>query len=220
MTCTEVRRMHSNVNMPARPRNGRIFRSVLLAVLLVCVAVVVSLFLHNANVEQQVQIQQDYRDDMIAELERNEGTYDAQSIVLYNTSHVKAEELAEKLGASLRMTKDGSFATLTLPEGTTILDVYRNEANLAYLEQMSADYQVKISELIEGEEDEEGSDERLPMRPTYNVSDTDYEMQTYLDYMNMQDVWASYTGSGITIAVIDTGIDTDHPEFAWRISEY
>lgn len=220
MTCTEVKRSNAKVTLPTKPKSGRVFMGVLLAVLLVCVAVVVSLFLHNANVEQQIEVQQEHRDDMIAELERNEGTYDAQSIVLYNTSRAKAEELAEKLGASLRMTKDGSFATLTLPEGTTILDVHRDEANLAYLEQMSADYQVKISELIEGEEDEEGSDERLPMRPTYNVSDTDYEMQTYLDYMNMQNVWASYTGAGVTIAVIDTGIDTDHPEFAGRISEY
>ena len=218
MTCTNVRRMHGKVETPAKPRNGRIVIGVLLAVLLVCVAVGVALHLRNVEIEQQTQVQ--LRDDFVAELERNEGTYDAQSIVLYNTSRAKAEELAEQLGASLRMTKDGSFATLTLPEGTTILDVCRNEENLAYIEQMSADYQVSISELIEGEEDEEGDDERLPMRPTYTVSDTDYDKQTYLDYMNMQNVWASYTGYGVTIAVIDTGIDTDHPEFAGRISEY
>ncbi|MBQ7380169.1 MAG: leucine-rich repeat protein, partial [Clostridia bacterium] len=198
---------------------GRTFKGVLLAVLLICVAVIVSLYLHRANVEQQIEVQQEYRDDAIAKLERDEGTYDAQSIVLYNTSYVKATELAEKFGASLRMNKDSTFATLTLPEGTTILDVYRNEENLAYLEQMSADYQVRISDLVEGEEDEQ-DDARLPMRPTYAVSDTDYGQQTYLDYMNLQNVWASCTGSGITVAVIDTGIDTDHPEFAGRISEY
>ena len=218
MTCTNVRRMHGKVETPAKPRNGRIVIGVLLAALLVCVAIGVALHLRNVEIEQQTQVQ--LRDDFVAELERNEGTYDAQSIVLYQTSRAKAEELAEKLGASLRMTKDGSFATLTLPEGTTILDVCRDEENLAYIEQMSADYQVSISELIEGEEDEEGNDERLPMRPTYTVSDTEYDKQTYLDYMNMQNVWAKYTGKGITIAVIDTGIDTDHPEFAGRISEY
>ena len=27
-------------------------------------------------------------------------------------------------------------------------------------------------------------------------------------------------GSNVTIAMIDTGIDTDHPEFIGRISEY
>ena len=37
----------------------------------------------------------------------------------------------------------------------------------------------------------------------------------------MQNAWNyGYTGSGVTVAVIDTGIDTDHPEFAGRISEY
>ena len=154
MTCTNVRRMHGKVETPAKPRNGRIVIGVLLAVLLVCVAVGVALHLRNVEIEQQTQVQ--LRDDFVAELERNEGTYDAQSIVLYKTSRAKAEELAEMLGASLRMTKDGSFATLTLPEGTTILDVCRDEENLAYVEQMSADYQVSISELIEGEEDEEG----------------------------------------------------------------
>ena len=220
MTCTDVKR-NTKMEMPARPRFGRIFKGMLLAVLLICIAVMVSQYLHNANIEQQIEIQQEYRDDMIAELERGEGTYDAQSIVLYNTSRAQAEELAEKLGASLRMTKDGKFATLTLPEGTTILDVYRNEENLPYIEQMSADWQVSISELTEGEGEEDGQDDtRLPMRPTYSVSDTDCELQTYLDYMNMQNVWASYTGYGVTVAVIDTGIDTDHPEFAGRISEY
>ena len=217
MTCTNVKRMNEKVAHSAKPRNGRIVIGVLLAVLLVCVAIGVALHLRNISVEQQTQVQ--LRDDFVAELERNEGMYDAQSIVLYKTSRAKAEELAKIFGASLRMTKDGKFATLTLPEGTTILDVCRDEENLAYIEQLSADYQVSISELIEEEEDDV-SDERLPTRPTYTVSDTDYDKQTYLDYMNMQDVWVNYTGSGITIAVIDTGIDTDHPEFAGRISEY
>ena len=219
MTCTDVKRRNVKVKMHAKPRNGRIVIGVLLAVLLVCVAVGVALHLRDVEIEQQTQVQ--LRDDFVAELERNEGTYDAQSIVLYNTSRAKAQELAEKFGASLRMTKDGKFATLTLPEGTTILDVCRDEENLAYIEQLSADYQVSISELTQGEEDEESDDERLPMRPTYKlVYDTDYDKQTYLDYMNMQNVWAGYTGWGVTVAVIDTGIDTDHPEFAGRISEY
>ena len=121
MTCTNVRRMHGKVDTPAKPRNGRIVIGVLLAVLLVCVAVGVALHLRNVEIEQQTHVQ--LRDDFVAELERNEGMYDAQSIVLYNTSKAKAQRLAKELGASLRMTKDCSFATLTLPEGTTIMDV-------------------------------------------------------------------------------------------------
>ena len=81
---------------------------------------------------------------------------------------------------------------------------------------MAADYQVSVSELPE----EASGEGKLPQRPQYSVADTDYELQTYLDYLNMGRVWNSYTGSGVTVAVIDTGIDTDHPEFAGRISEY
>lgn len=208
-------------------RKGRIIRVLLLLILIVSVAIAVSLWMHRVGVEQQVQMQEQYRDDTIAELERGEGTYDAQSIVLYDTSRVKAERLADKLGASLRITEDGSFATLTLPEGTSILDVYRDEDNLPYLEQMSADWQVKISDREEDKDNDKDKDkehgprgDRLPMRPTHHVSDPGFAMQGYLDYMNMQHLMGSYTGFGITVAVIDTGIDTDHPEFVGRISEY
>ena len=172
--------------------------------------VVTGLLLHE---RQQLE---EIRNTALEELERNAGQYDEQSIVLYNTSKAKAEELAERYGAELRITENGRFATLTLPEGTTIRDVYAMDESLKYIQDMSADYHVQISNLTETEED----GERLPMRPQYSVTDEDYELQNYLDYLNMGSVWESYRGYGITIAVIDTGIDTDHPEFAGRISEY
>ena len=179
------------------------------AVLLVITAVITGLALHKAQLE-------DARNEALLELERDAGQYDEQSIVLYETSKAKAEELAELYGAQLRITENGRFATLTLPEGTTIRDVYAMEETLRYIDDMAADYQVKVSDLEEAEED----GERLPMRPEYPISDEDYELQTYLDYLNMGNVWGSCRGDGVTIAVIDTGIDTDHPEFAGRISEY
>ena len=167
---------------------------------------------------KQEQVLEEQQNEFVQELQDNEGRYDAQSIVLTHTSEPAARELAEKLGAKLRITKDGSFATLTLPEGITILDVAKSEDYLADLPSMSADYQARITEVTE--ENEEGTDERLPMRPQCTVSDTSYELQTYLDYMNLGNVWATTRGNGVTVAVIDTGIDTDHPEFAGRISEY
>lgn len=50
------------------------------------------------------------------------------------------------------------------------------------------------------------------------VSDTDYNKQTYLNYLNIANTWDNYKGSGVTVAIIDTGIDTDHPEFSGKIS--
>lgn len=188
----------------------KILATVLVLVLIAAVAV--GLVFHHR------QQQEDLRSEMLEELEQNAGQYDEQSIVLYNTSKAKAEELAELYGAALRITKDGRFATLTLPEGTTIRDVYAMDESLAHIDDMTADYQVQVSDM----DFDEGDDDhrRLPHKPSYSVSDQDYELQSYLDYLNMGNVWDYYTGSGITVAVIDTGIDTDHPEFAGRISEY
>ncbi len=156
------------------------------------------------------------QNDALAELVRNEGQYDERSIVLYDTSKANAEKLAKLYGAKLRITDNGRFATLTLPEGTTIRDVYAMEESRKHISQMAADYHVQTSESME----DQGSRERLPVRPQYSVTDEDYELQTYLDYLNMGKVWNSLSGTGVTVAVIDTGIDTDHPEFAGRISEY
>ena len=185
-------------------------RMILLAAAVLVIAVAVggvALWMRNDKLEQ-------LQNEALAELERNAGLYDEQSIVLYQTSKAKAEELAELYGAELRITANGRFATLTLPEGTTISDVYALEESKQYIDEMSADYQVSVSEIHE----EDG--ERLPQRPQYSVADADYELQTYLDYLNMGDVWSISAGYGVTVAVIDTGIDTDHPEFAGRISEY
>ncbi len=169
----------------------------------------IALWMRETRLEQ-------IQNEALAELDRNAGQYDEQSIVLHDTSKARAEELAKLYGAKLRITADGKFATLTLPEGTTIRDVYAMDESRAYIEEMAADYHVQAGELT----GEETDGERLPTRPQYEVADSDYELQGYLDYLNMGYAWASYTGSGITVAVIDTGIDTDHPEFAGRISEY
>ena len=193
-------------------RNRKLWIGLTAAVLVVALMVTAGFLWHRQEQQQLV----DLRNEALEKLKRDQGQYDEQSIVLNGTSKAKAEKLAELYGAELRITKNGRFATLTLPEGTTIRDVYAMGESLKHIEEMAADYQVQISEI----EVEEESGERLPMRPQYSVSDSDYELQTYLDYLNMGNVWNNYQGNGITVAVIDTGIDTDHPEFAGRISEY
>ena len=181
--------------------------------------IVLGLCLSLAAVYHYVREQQldELQNEALAQLERDRDEYDEQSIVLQETSKARAKELAARFGAELRITSDGKYARLTLPEGVTIRDVYADRENRAYIEELSADYRARISDIVQAE-DEPGR--RLPVRPQNTVSDTDYSRQTYLDYLNMSTVWNSYTGSGVTVAVIDTGIDTDHPEFAGRISEY
>ena len=148
------------------------------------------------------------------ELVENEGNYSLQQIVLENTTETEAEEIAERLNAKLRITKDGSFAALTLPDGVTIKDIVNDKNNEDIVEKFSIDYQATISELEEIEE-------KFVTKPSkYTPNDEYYSKQSYFDYLNLSNVWSSYKGDGITVAVIDTGIDTDHPEFEGKISEY
>ena len=120
----------------------KVWRGILVFALCVCIAVTGVLLY-----EKQQRLRD--RSEMLEELERNIGQYDEQSIVLHETSRQKAQELAQMYGAQLRITADGRFATLTLPEGTTIRDIYAMDESLQYIDEMAADYQVKVSELTE-----------------------------------------------------------------------
>ena len=154
--------------------------------------------------------------EALAEVIENSGEYAEDTIVLQNTTHAEAKRLAEKFNATLRITSDGSFATLKLTDGRTVEDVYSVRKNREELTKLSLDYYTKTSEVTEEEE----VMERLPASPNYTVADSEYALQSYIDYVNVGNAWNQTKGSGITVAVIDTGIDTDHPEFSGRISEY
>ncbi len=88
--------------------------------------------------------------------------------------------------------------------------MYENKENRPLLEKFSLDYYSKTSDIEE-------SYERVATVPNYRVSDSLYGNQSYI---NVGNAWSSYRGSGVTVAVIDTGIDTDHSEFVGKISEY
>ena len=83
------------------------------AVVLVAAMTVGVVFLVNKHnrIEQ--------RNEMVEELLARKGEYDEKSIVLSNTNPDVAEALAEKTGAKLRITENGKFATLTLPDDKT-----------------------------------------------------------------------------------------------------
>ena len=198
-------------------KNGskRTLLTLSLAILLVVVMVA---FAGILIIEEQQQIaeQNKLQESMLAELDARFGDYDETKIVLNNTSHSRAKALAEAIGAKLRITKDGSFATLTLTDGRTIRDVVANEDNKALLESFGIDYKANISDIEESEEEYE----RTPKMPNGGYISQE-ELGNYLGYMNIGDAWNyGYKGNGVTVAIIDSGIDTDHPEFAGRISEY
>lgn len=184
------------------------------AILALCAVIVVASVFTIQHFSHEKGLE-DIQKQAVTELERYEGQYDTQSIVLQNTNSGTAKSLANKLGAKLRITSDGSFATLTLPEGVTVADVYRNEEYRELLDKFSLDLYASISDT-----EDEGVDTHPAVSPKFDLSDSLYSHQSYLNYLHMEDVWNNYQGNGITVAVIDSGIDTDHPEFAGKISEY
>jgi len=160
------------------------------------------------------------QESALNELIQNAGEYNEHTIVLQNTTKKEAQRLAKKFDAKLRITSNGNYATLTLSPDVTVEDIYSKRSNRSELSKLSLDYYVKASDIELVDTDQVEQNSRLPMSPNYTVSDTQYTSQTYVDYINIGETWNRTRGSGITVAVIDSGIDTDHPEFAGRISEY
>ncbi len=148
------------------------------------------------------------------ELNVNEGLYDPQSMILYGVDETTANGLAERYHADVRTAEVGGLAVLYLPEDVSVEDVYADEAFAPYAEKSEPDYYVHITAT------NATGQELIPSRPGYETDDPGYGSQTNLDYLNLSDTWNTAKGAGVKIAVIDTGIDTDHPEFAGRISEW
>lgn len=206
-------------NVKAKKTNSGLFAKhclIVAAVALLIAIVMVSFFLKDVlPTDNSIKIDPNQvRLETLETLSHSQGLYDEKSIVLPNTSRAEAQALAERFDGKLRITKNGKFATITLNGGKTVLDIYKNAANNDIITSISPDYSAKISDV-----NEEETTLRQPSKPNYNVYDTFYDRQTYFDYINIGNTWKKdYRGYGITVAIIDTGIDTDHSEFEGRIS--
>lgn len=146
-------------------------------------------------------------------LDAQAGNFNEDRIVLSNTSHSEAERLAGVFGGTLRITKNGNFAVITLPEGVTLPDIAQNEDYRKYHDKILLDYNNFSTADVEEETAQTGD-----IRANYRVEEPMYPQQNYLDYINVGDSWnltlgKNSDGEKVTVAVIDSGIDTDHPEF-------
>lgn len=193
-------------------KTGTVKRLSVIIVSAVLLAAAVIAVLFAAKISKQTRIQNEF----VTKLETEKGRYDESTILLKNTSKYEAELLAKKLGARLRISSNGRFAVLYLDENTSIIDVCRDDRYKKYIASFSPDYKVRAAEAEEAEEE----NIHIAKRPEYDVSDTYYPLQDYLNYINLEDTWERSSGEGRTVAIIDTGIDTDHPEFCGKISEW
>ena len=195
-----MKKLCKNYRMP-------VFAAVAAIVISVIAAVVL---MKTAKTEDAVQ------KEFLTVLEQKAGLYNENTVVLNNTNEFKARQLAEKLGAKLRITENGRFAVLYLPEGETIIDVAKDNSNKKYISAMSPDYLVRAADAEEADEQYV----HLPKTPECDEPEPYFDQQSYFDYLNLGNTLNACKGETLTVAIIDSGIDTDHPEFAGRISDW
>ncbi len=109
---------------------------------------------------------------------------------------------------ALIITLVAALLCIAAAEGIVLIrDICADKENRAYLSQITPDYKASVSDI------EEVSNKYVrPMSsPNYSISDDGYDLQNYLRYLNIGDAWQNYLGDGVTVAVIDTDIDTYHP---------
>lgn len=145
----------------------------------------------------------------LKELQENAGDYSEETLVLEGTTPARAEKLAERLGASLRITKDGTYAALTLPQGQSVSEVFSARENRDILSEFSLDTVHETDEAVV---------EPITQWPFYAGGDTLYREQVNLKYLGLGNTWditrgKFEDGTKVKVAVIDSGIDINHPEF-------
>ena len=173
---------------------------------------VVTLALSIFGVSREISLETAQR-NLSAMLEAERGNYNEDRVVLASTNKREAQAMAEVFGGTLRITDNGDFAVINLPDGVTLADIVENDEYRKYHDEILLDY----NNFSIAEEDVDIAED-TEIRSSYQVNDPMYPQQTYIDYLNIGDTWnrtrGTYSdGEKVTIAVIDTGIDTDHPEF-------
>ncbi len=176
-----------------------IFICIVLAVLCaVCVAV-----FYAARRAHMILLQ----NEKLNILEEREGEYNGASLVLRKTAPDEAYALAQRLDAKVRLSVDGTLAVFDLPEGITIKDVYENDEYRPYLSRMDENYYVQLCDVSQ-------SAAGIEAEPLY------YRQSFYLNNISFNNINQISTGKGVTVAIIDSGIDTDHPDLKGKISEH
>ncbi len=191
--------------MKAKTFNRKLLAGIL--VLLIAMLAIAGHFIASYIEKQDIT---DAKKEAIEYLESNKGSYFEDKLILNNTSPREAKALAELVGAELKINAQGTYAVLTLREGTTVRDIYESDEYDPFIKKMSPDVKVYVSEL------ETPKPQATP--PSLTFDDAEFENQEYLDYLNIGTAWNSSKGSGVTVAIIDTGIDTDNPDFIGRVS--
>lgn len=130
--------------------------------------------------------------------------YESNEAVFTATSKNYAQKVATGYGAEL-----ASFA-----EGVGVI---RFEEDAKEIIEMAEDEDVKLPAVYPNYRYYSMEDEAVSVQ-SFSVNDPYISSQTYLDVIDANDAWNVTQGSGVTVAVVDSGINKSHEDFAGKIA--
>ncbi|UOE95774.1 S8 family serine peptidase [Alkalihalobacillus sp. LMS39] len=154
-----------------------------------------------AEFGEDTQNEPELTQEEVLEYFEEEGIYKEQELIVKfvdTTTEQQREELIKKMGVKeILFLELGQFSTLSVPKQLNIDDVI---------------------ELLLQEELVEFVEPSIQLEHLLTPKDPGYSKQWYLKKIQMPKAWDITKGSSkITVAVIDTGIQTSHPEFKGKI---
>ena len=187
--------------------------AVILAGVLVIPAAGTTYAAETDNAAEDIDLES-LQEDRLEALEENAGEYAEDSFIIEGTSREEAEYAASLIeGSELRMNEDEDLAVIYLPDDVSLEDVYTDDEMGSVLPKIMENSYVTLFDT-----DAQGNTLE-PSAPDFELTDDRAEKQTYLNYIDLKDTWKYSKGAGVTVAIIDTGIDIDNSEFAGKISE-
>lgn len=135
-----------------------------------------------------------------------EGIYELGEVIYLADDQSEAEQIAAAFGGTLE-SYSYEVAVISLPENATVAMAVAAAANP----------DIKLPAVWPNYYNYLDSD--LPeLNAVYEPSDTYFNMQWHHDYIGTRYAWAAgYKGSGIKVAVIDTGLKKDHEDFGSNV---
>ena len=130
-------------------------------------------------------------------LQADIGKYNQEEVMIQVANYEEALRFEKRIDGKIIKFSEYGFALFNLNNKRTINDlIEENQDDEDFISLLSPNYYAQ----------------------SFQTNDRYYQNQTYLNLININNVWDQTKGEGIVVAIIDTGIDIDHNDLKNRAS--